>query len=267
MTNSSTTAGVDIGSLTTTALVLRGEDILGSATVLTLADGRSAAKDAFEQALDRAGLSSVQINCVVATGYGRGAIDFADATLTEITCHAVGARKLFPEVRTVIDIGGQDSKVIRLGTDGRVEDFLMNDKCAAGTGRFLEVMAAALDTDVDSLGQLASRSTANIRISSTCTVFAESEVVALVAKGVPKEDIIGGLHSAIAERIYSMVSRLRAKSPFAMSGGVARNSGVAAAIAKRLDAQLLIPPDPQIVGALGAALSAGKEFAKTAFPH
>jgi predicted CoA-substrate-specific enzyme activase len=157
---------------------------------------------------------------------------------------------------SVIDIGGQDSKVVRLSEDGRVDDFAMNDKCAAGTGRFLEVMARALDTELTSLGSLSVRATQDVRVSSTCTVFAESEVVALVAKGLPKEDIIRGLHRSIAERIYGMVVRLHAEAPFVMSGGVAKNSGVVAAIEERLGTRLLLPKEPQIMGALGAAIVA-----------
>ncbi len=249
-------AGIDIGSLSTDAVIFDGHRILSHAIVPTLSSSESAARSAYDAALKAAALSASDIDTVVATGYGRTSIDFADRAVTEITCHALGARYLFGEAQTVIDIGGQDSKVIRLSEDGRVEDFSMNDKCAAGTGRFLEVMARSLDTDLQSLGALSALSTADVRISSTCTVFAESEVVALVAKGVPKEDIIRGLHRSVAERIYSMVSRLRAAPPFVMTGGVAKNSGVVAAIEERLGTGLLLPEEPQIVGALGAAIIA-----------
>ena len=217
-----------------------------------------AAALAFKQALTASGIVKSDVARVVATGYGRGSIDFAAKSVTEITCHAIGARKLFHEARTVIDIGGQDSKVIRLAKDGRVDDFAMNDKCAAGTGRFLEVMARSLDTDLQSLGRLSTLSREDVRISSTCTVFAESEVVALVAKGTAKEDIIRGLHRSVAERIYAMVARLRAEGPFVMTGGVAKNSGVVAALEERLKTRLLLPDEPQIVGALGAAIVAGR---------
>ncbi|OFX14448.1 MAG: 2-hydroxyglutaryl-CoA dehydratase [Armatimonadetes bacterium RBG_16_58_9] len=250
------TAGIDIGSLTTDAVILRAGAILAYAIVPTVANSEAAAVSAYELALDRAGLSAGDVSTVIATGYGRGSIDFADRTVTEITCHAVGARHLFPEARSVIDIGGQDSKLIRLTDEGRVEDFAMNDKCAAGTGRFLEVMARALDADLESLAGLSLAATQDIRISSTCTVFAESEVVALVARGVPKEDIIRGLHKSVAERIYAMATRLRACPPFVMTGGVAKNHGVASALEERLSTGLLLPEEPQIVGALGAAIVA-----------
>jgi predicted CoA-substrate-specific enzyme activase len=250
-------AGIDIGSLSADAVLLQGGEILAYSVIPTGANSETAAGEVFADVLSRAGLDASGVASIAATGYGRGSVPFASRTITEITCHAVGARHLSPDVATVIDIGGQDSKVIRLGSDGRVEDFSMNDKCAAGTGRFLEVMATALETDLQSLGKLSLASTQQIRISSTCTVFAESEVVSLVARGVPKEDIIRGLHEAVAERIYGMVRRLRAKGPYVMTGGVAKNSGVVQAIESRLKASLYLPPEPQIVGALGAAIMAG----------
>ena len=251
-------AGIDIGSLTTDVVILVDNGVASYAIVPTLSSSEAAAKLAYDQALASAGLEARDVANVVATGYGRASIDFASKTVTEITCHALGARRLFPEAKTVIDIGGQDSKVIRLADDGRVEDFAMNDKCAAGTGRFLEVMARSLDTDLESLGRLSAQSSADVRISSTCTVFAESEVVALVAKGAAKEDIIRGLHRSVAERIYAMIVRLRAEPPFVVTGGVAKNSGVVAALEERLDANLLVPDEPRIVGALGAAIVAAK---------
>lgn len=252
------TAGIDIGSLTTDAVILRGEEMLSYAIVATLSSSEAAAESAYGAALHSAGLSRGDVSNVVATGYGRTSTDIASKAVTEITCHALGARRLFPQAKSVIDIGGQDSKVIRLSSDGRVEDFAMNDKCAAGTGRFLEVMARSLDAELGSLGTLSALSTSDIRISSTCTVFAESEVVALVANGMPKEDIIRGLHRSVAERIYGMVMRLRAEPPFVMTGGVAKNSGVVAAIEERLRADLHLPAEPQIVGALGAAIVAAR---------
>lgn len=248
------TAGIDIGSLTADCVILRDGEIVGYSIVPTLASSSDAAHAAYDAALTEAGTEAADISRIIATGYGRGSIDFADKSVTEITCHAVGAVRLFPQARTVIDIGGQDSKVIRLSEDGRVDDFAMNDKCAAGTGRFLEVMARSLDVSLDSLGDLSSRSTSDVRISSTCTVFAESEVVALVAKGLPKEDIVRGLHRAVAERIQGMAARLRAGPPFVMTGGVAKNSGVVREIELALNTELLLPEEPQIVGALGAAI-------------
>jgi predicted CoA-substrate-specific enzyme activase len=251
-------SGIDVGSLSADAVIF-SDDIMSYAIVPTLSSSAIAAQSAFDQAIASAGIAPEDIPSIVATGYGRGSVEFAHRTVTEITCHAIGARWLFPQARTVIDIGGQDSKVIRLNQDGRVDDFAMNDKCAAGTGRFLEVMARSLDTDLQSLGALSASSKNDVRISSTCTVFAESEVVALVAQGVAKEDIIRGLHRSVAERIFAMVARLRAEGPYVMTGGVAKNLGVVAAIEERLDARLLLPEEPQIVGALGAAIVAKKD--------
>lgn len=260
MTNQNlVTIGIDIGSLSTDAVILAGDDVMTYTIIQTLSSSEGAAVAAYRHVLEAAGLCESDVDYIVATGYGRTSIDFADKAITEITCHALGARRLFPQANTVIDIGGQDSKVIKLSRDGRVDDFAMNDKCAAGTGRFLEVMARSLDTDLESLGALSESSTQDVRISSTCTVFAESEVVALVAAGVAREDIIRGLHRSVAERIYAMVVRLRAEPPFVMTGGVAKNSGVVSALRERLGSDILLPEEPQIVGALGAAIIAMKE--------
>lgn len=251
------TAGIDIGSLSADAVIMEGRDrVAAYAVIPTGANSETAARRVYEQILLAMGLAEDDIASVGATGYGRSSVPFAGRVVTEITCHAVGARWLFPQAQTIIDIGGQDSKVIRLGSDGRVEDFAMNDKCAAGTGRFLEVMAGSLETEVELLGELAGRGNGQVRISSTCTVFAESEVVALVAKGTPKEDIIRGLHDSVAERIFGMVRRLRGGPPFVMTGGVAKNAGVVRSVASRLGHELLVPEEPQIVGAIGAALMA-----------
>jgi len=210
--------------------------------------------------VDFAGLLAEEPTEIAVTGYGRNSLNIVGAEiLSELKAHMLGAVwQTGLEDFTLLDLGGQDSKVIRLAEDGRVEDFAMNDKCAAGTGRFLEVMARSLDTDLQSLGMLSALSNTDVRISSTCTVFAESEVVALVAKGAAKEDIIRGLHKSVAERVYAMVARLRAEAPFVMTGGVAKNSGVVAALEERLNAKLLVPEEPQIVGALGAAIVAGR---------
>ncbi|MDH7601892.1 MAG: acyl-CoA dehydratase activase [Armatimonadota bacterium] len=256
MDNSKIVVGIDIGSLSTDVVVLRCKDVLSYSIVPTLASSKDAAERGYREALEKANLSPEDISRVVATGYGRHSTALAHKAVTEITCHALGARHLYPEARTVIDIGGQDSKVIKLAPDGRVEDFVMNDKCAAGTGRFLEVMARSLDVPLESLGELSARAVRDVRITATCTVFAESEVVALVARGVPKEEIVRGLHRAIAERIAGMVLRLRAQPPFVMTGGVAKNTGVVAALREVLSSDVLVPSEPQIVGALGAALVA-----------
>jgi len=192
----------------------------------------------------------------VTTGYGRSSFPLAHKMITEITCHARGAFYICPETRTVIDIGGQDSKVIRLDKQGRNVDFQMNDKCAAGTGRFLEVMARALEVRLEDLGRLSRSAQRTIKISSMCTVFAESEVVSLIADNQPKEVIIRGLHDAIADRILGMVRRVGVEEKVTLTGGVAKNEGVVLALEERLGVKVFVPPEPQIIGALGAALLA-----------
>ncbi|HHY39146.1 MAG TPA: 2-hydroxyglutaryl-CoA dehydratase [Clostridia bacterium] len=250
-------AGIDVGSLSAEAVILDDSGrILGASIIPTGANAGKAGRECLDKALSECGRTVQDLSSVVATGYGRISIDFATSRVTEITCHAKGARYFFADARTVIDIGGQDSKVIAIGKDGRVTDFVMNDKCAAGTGRFLEVMAKALELDVEELGPLGLASQTSAVISSMCTVFAESEVVSLVAEGRPREEIIRGIHDAIAERTLALARRLGVKAPVVMTGGVAKNQGVVKSLEFRLQTKILIPPEPQITGALGAALSA-----------
>ncbi len=250
-------AGLDVGSLSTDAVIIDASGkIVAFAIVETGANSTEAAELAFGQALSRAGLDRDDIRRIVATGYGRVSAPMADKKVTEISCHALGAHRLFPETGTVIDIGGQDSKVIKVGQGGKVLDFHMNDKCAAGTGRFLEVMAAKLGVGLDRLGELSLRSTREVEISSVCTVFAESEVVSLVARNEPKEDIIRGLHRAIVNRINNMIQMVGVSGQVTMTGGVAKNSGVVALMEERLGVSVNRPEEPQLVGALGAALIA-----------
>jgi (R)-2-hydroxyacyl-CoA dehydratese activating ATPase len=248
--------GLDIGSTSAEAVILSGDRLVASSIVDTGYNSRRAAELALARAMEAGGLTRAEIGPIVATGYGRIAIDFATRQVTEISCYARGMAHLFPEVRTVVDIGGQDSKVIAVGKNGRALDFAMNDKCAAGTGRFLEVTARALQLDICDLGEISAHATRNIPISSTCTVFAESEVITLVAEGAERADIVAGLHHAIARRVGAMVNRVGANPAFAFAGGVAKNAGVQRALEEALGVTLRIPPEPQIVGALGAALIA-----------
>ncbi|GAB4363211.1 MAG: acyl-CoA dehydratase activase [Deltaproteobacteria bacterium] len=253
-------AGVDVGSLSTEAVLLGGEGrVAGAAIVFTGASTRKACAEALARALDAAGATSSRIARTVSTGYGRESVPGADRTVTEITCHARGARHLFPEARTVLDIGGQDSKVIRIGPDGRVADFAMNDKCAAGTGRFLEVMARALEMDLEELGPASLRSERSLAVSSMCTVFAESEVVSLIASGALPEDIACGIHRAVADRVAALAERIGMLPPAVMTGGVAKNPGARKALEERFGFPLLVPDEPQLTGALGAALIAREE--------
>ncbi len=254
-------AGIDVGSLTAEVVIFE-QDIVQSVIVPTGANSRGAAEKAMEQALGAAGLEKADLEFVVATGYGRISIDFADKRITEITCHGRGAYFLDPSVRTVIDIGGQDSKVILLGDSGRVLDFAMNDKCAAGTGRFLEVMAQALEVELENLAELSNQARETVSISSMCTVFAESEVVSLIARGLPREDIARGLHQAIADRTAGLVRRVGLEEKVMITGGVAKNKAVVKALNEKLNKKLIVPREPQIVGALGAALLARDELAQ-----
>ncbi len=249
-------AGIDIGSLSSEAVILKDGEIRSYSIVPTGADTQRAARTCMHEALEKAHLKLEDISATVATGYGRISVPFATKTVTEITCHAWGAHHLFPNARTVIDMGGQDSKVISIDSNGRVLDFVMNDKCAAGTGRFLEVMAGALEVELVEMGERSIRANNGVVISSMCTVFAESEVVSLIARGCSKNDIIRGLHEAISKRIYTMAGKLRMEKPITMTGGVAKNRGIVDALRRFLKSTIHIPEEPQIVGALGAALSA-----------
>jgi len=249
--------GVDIGSLSTDAVAVDGHGrIVGSAILPTGARAARAAERARDQALAEAGAAAAA--ATVATGYGRSLVNFADKAVTEISCHARGIHRLLPDVRTLIDVGGQDSKAIRLDGNGRVLDFAMNDKCAAGTGRFLEVMARALEVPLEEMGERSLRAGRPVEISSMCTVFAESEVVTRIAEGCEVDDVLAGIHRAIASRTASLVKRVRPKAPMGMSGGVAHNPGVVAALQEATGHPLAIPAEPQIVGALGAALLASE---------
>lgn len=258
--------GIDVGSLTAKAVVLDGGGgMRGYSVVQTGIVSQQAAQASVEQALARAAVGRSDICYAVATGYGRARVDWAQGNITEISCHARGAHHLLPQARMVIDIGGQDSKVIALDQDGLVVSFVMNDKCAAGTGRFLEVMARALEVNLGEMGQLSLQAQNPCHVSSMCTVFAESEVISLVAEGHSKADIIAGLHEAIARRLVAMVKRVGNPRNVVMTGGVAKNVGMVRALEGLLGTTLTLPPEPQIVGALGAALFAMEQVQEESF--
>ncbi|MCG9479777.1 MAG: acyl-CoA dehydratase activase [Actinomycetia bacterium] len=254
------TCGIDIGSVSTEAVILQNNEkdtsILGYAIIPTGSNSKIAARKVLQLASDQAGVSGDNIDKTVATGYGRINVEFADKNITEISCHARGALYYYPNTRLVIDIGGQDSKVIRLDDNANPFDFLMNDKCAAGTGRFLEVMAQALEIDITHFGEIFLNTKQKVDITSTCTVFAESEIVSLIGRGEEKNKIIKGLVYSIAHRINTMIDRVGFSQPVCMTGGVAKNMGVVKALEETLETSIDIPEDPQIVGALGAALMA-----------
>ena len=249
--------GIDVGSLSTEAVIIEeGGKLLSYSIVQTGANSTEAAEEALAKSLGETNIKRDRIKGIIATGYGRISVPFADKKVTEISCHAMGAHHLFPDTRTVIDIGGQDSKVIGLGEGGKVVDFSMNDKCAAGTGRFLEVMAAKLQVPLDEMGDLSLGAGGEVSISSVCTVFAESEVVSLIARNHPKKEIIRGLNRAIVNRVWSMVKAVGINGAVTMSGGVAKNCGVVALMEEKLGEPINVYREPQIVGALGAALLA-----------
>ncbi|MHA1651305.1 MAG: acyl-CoA dehydratase activase [Candidatus Helarchaeota archaeon] len=264
-------AGIDVGSLTGKCIILKAakqfgaDNIIASAIIPTRVKPARTANEVYDNALQKANLTRSKIEYVVGTGYGRIKIPFADTNISEISCHGRGAHYYLPTVRTIIDIGGQDSKVIRVDENGKLVDFTMNDKCAAGTGRFLEVMAKALETTLDAMGPLALKSKHPAMISAQCSVFAESEVVSLIADGVPVEDIIAGLSESIASRIVSLVNRIGLKEDLTITGGVAKNIGVVKSVEEKLKLKIKkVPIDPQLIGALGAALFAKDELQKKA---
>ncbi|HBW37148.1 acyl-CoA dehydratase activase [Desulfosporosinus sp. BICA1-9] len=248
--------GVDIGSLTVKVVLLNShQEIIGQAKTRAGYSGRDVATRLKEQLLCESDLNEQSVIATVATGYGRVTFP-ADREVSEITCQAKGIHHLFPSARTVIDIGGQDSKVIKLLSNGKVADFAMNDKCAAGTGRFLEVMASALEVEWQEIGEIVSSSKNPTQISSFCTVFAESEVISQVSAGAPKSDILAGVCDSVASRVASMTRRTGLEPDIVFTGGVAHNQGVVHALAKQLGYPLLVSREPVITAALGAALLA-----------
>jgi predicted CoA-substrate-specific enzyme activase len=254
-------AGVDIGS-TMTKVVIMNQSLLASVIGPTGPEHRKLANRVMEEALKKARLSFKDITYLVATGYGRISVPFADKQITEISCHAKGVAYLLPEARTVLDIGGQDSKGIKL-KDGRAVDFVMNDKCAAGTGRFLEVAAEELGVRLEDMGKLSLEAKKAVRISNTCTVFAAQEVVTKLSEGAALPDIIAGLHEAIATRIYGMLRRLKIEREVALTGGGAKNIGLVRALEAKMGFTVVVPPEPLLTGAIGAALL-GRNIVKEA---
>jgi predicted CoA-substrate-specific enzyme activase len=256
-------AGLDLGS-TSAECVIVDEDhqVVSTAVVQTGTVSKDAMQRALEQALAAAGLTRDELRAVAATGYGRRLIEGgADYVFTEISSHAKGVAALIPGVRLVIDIGGQDTKAIRVDEDGYVERFAMNDRCASGTGRFYEGLAQALETDIGSLGTLADQGRKDLQVSSLCATFAVTEVIALLAKGEAPADIAASVHHAAAARALGLVGQVGKATPVALTGGVAKNSAAVRSLAEALGEELLTPDDPQITGALGAALLAADRIA------
>jgi len=249
------TAGIDIGSNTTKAVLMDNKGVIAQRVIFTGYNAADAANEVLGLAMKDANLSRNNIDKIICTGYGRDYMPDADQTCTEITCHALGACYTFPDTGSVIDIGGQDSKYILLGENGKVVNFIMNDKCAAGTGRFMEVMARALNIDLEGFANISLESENPSRISSLCSVFAESEVISLISAGVDRRDIAAGLHDSIASRIGAMVHRVGLKEPVIMTGGCAKNKGLVKALEKNLAITIVTDnKTAQINGAIGAAL-------------
>jgi len=249
-------AGIDIGSLATKVVIIDDEKILSTNTLITGEEGAVIAKEAIDEALKKAELSFDRLENIVATGYGRKSVPFAKKYKSEMLCHAKGAYMLFKSARTVIDVGAESSKVISLNEDGGVKDFAGNDKCAAGTGIFLDTMAKAMEVPIEEVGELSLKYKEKAQISSMCAVFAESEIVSHVHRGTPRNDILAGIHESIADRIFGMSNRVGINSDIIMTGGVAKNIGMVKALEEKLELKIHVPEDPQITGALGAALIA-----------
>ncbi len=249
--------GIDSGSTSTNAVIMdQDRKIKAFSVVRTGAKSGVSAERALNDVLEKAGLTREDISWIVSTGYGRVSISFADENVTEISCHGKGAHYFNPKIRTILDIGGQDSKAIRLNENGEVKDFVMNDKCAAGTGRFLEMIARTLEVSLDELGAIALTSQEKIEITSMCSVFAESEVISLIANNKEKADIADGVCHAIANKASGLLRRVGMEPEFMMTGGVAKNPGVVRAVEEKIGSKLYICEEPEIVGAAGAAVYA-----------
>ncbi len=255
-------AGIDIGSTMTKVVILK-DGIITSIIGPTGPEHRRLANKVMEEALRKVNLTIDDITYIVSTGYGRINVPFSDKQITEITCHAKGIIYLFPKARTIIDIGGQDVKGIKIDSSGKVNDFVMNDKCAAGTGRFIEVIAHTLGVELDKVGDISLKSQNPASISNICTIWAQQEVVASLAEGVPIADILSGIHRSLADRIIRLVSRLKIEDEIIVTGGGGKNKGLVYALRKLLGREVRVPEEPLITGALGAALL-GKEIVKMA---
>ena len=256
------TAGCDIGSLTAKAVIMDDEKILSSAVMLAQARPEDSARMVMDRALEEAGISMDTIEWCLGTGYGRKHVSFVNSTESEIACHGRGAVWQAPSARTVIDIGGQDAKAIKVDDTGRITRFVYNDKCASGTGRFLEIIADALEIKLDDMGDQASQSTKNITLSNQCVVFAETEIISLVNDGAEIPDIVKALHNAVANRAAALAKSITVEHDVVMTGGVAKNRGMFQSLQKAMGAEMLTVNEPQINGAIGAALMAREAFEK-----
>lgn len=257
------TCGVDIGARSIDIVFFDGERVVASSVTETGAFPRENACAAFNALLQLAGVKRSGITRTLATGYGRNYFEGMDRTVTEIICHAAGVSFLFPGVRTIIDIGGQDSKMIQVGEQGKVLNFIMNDRCAAGTGKFIEMVASMMHLSLEEIGPMALKTRENCEISSMCAVFAESEIIGLLHKGVGREVILRGVFRSVARRTLGMAGKIGLEEDVVFTGGVAQNRGVVLALKQESGMErLLVPDSPQITGALGAAILGMREIGK-----
>lgn len=250
------TMGIDIGSTSSKAVILEDGIRVAARKVIEVGIGSEGPDRVFADALSEAGITREEITRVMATGYGRMTFPGADDQASELSCHGKGIHYLIPEARVVIDIGGQDAKVMQINERGALLNFVMNDKCAAGTGRFLDVMAGILSVQTSELAELAAKAEEPLSISSVCTVFAESEVISHLAAGATRSDVAAGIHQSVAKRVAGLGNRIGFRGPIAMSGGVALNAGVVRALEHELGKQIVTHPDAQLAGAYGAAILA-----------
>jgi predicted CoA-substrate-specific enzyme activase len=261
-------AGVDVGSTQTKATIIdEGKQIVARALIDTGANVVAAAEKAYNQSLDNSGLREEEVEYIVGTGYGRYRVTFGNTQVTEISCHGRGAVHMFPSTQTVLDMGGQDTKAIRVGSEGEILDFCMNDKCAAGTGRFLGAASSALEIPIGELGPTALQAEKPVRISTTCTVFAESEVLSWLGKGKAIEDILLGVHQSIGSRSIGLLRRVGIEEQLTFTGGVARNDGMVHVLNETLGLSVNVSEDSHYMGAIGAALFALDYIMGSRVPH
>lgn len=253
-------SGIDIGSNTTKAVIISNGKIIGRYITKTGGSVRETVATVYQKALEHAGITESDIAGSISTGYGRKLASMAQKQVTEISCFARGAYELHRKTRTLIDIGGQDSKAIRISSEGRVVDFEMNDKCSAGTGKFLEVMSKTLETELSAMGDIVVKAETFVPISSTCTVFAESEVISRISEGAPRDHILAGLHKSMTSKVVGLVKRIGVEQDVLMAGGVAYNIGIVHYLSELLETKIKVAKDPQMVGALGAALLAQEQY-------
>lgn len=254
--------GIDIGSTTSKCVLLNEYGNIAARSLVRAGTGTDGPQMAFDRIFNDTGIERSAVSFIMATGYGRRNFRAADGEMSELSCHAKGVHRILPDVHTIIDIGGQDAKVILMGDAGTISDFVMNDKCAAGTGRFLDVMASILQLDITDLETYALSAKDPVRISSTCTVFAESEVISQLSANVPIPDLVAGICSSVAIRVGSLAKRIGIKEKVAMSGGVAKNGGVRRALSDELGMEIAYTDDAQYMGALGAAIAAKEKQEK-----